>query len=388
MNRYHLRQLLAISAVLLAIWSCLQAQEPVVVEFPFVSPSPIRTGDLHANPNSSLRPQLPVRNSGNRSVLLRIRPGTYFAGSGTQAVMTMTSAEATVPALSSVSIPLQVLCTQATRPDPGPDSRWYAVRDVSPQVAEKQSHLRRIVEGLAPIDTEIRALAPSVRIQPGESGQTVQYDGIPLSQERAHLLRIVDWATDEQGLTAGELNRSIVVQFAFWVLTDNYTEHDLARRLCEPRFASAQAREMSIRWGIFHLLASSGFKPELFEANSPESFYNRGVDALRANNLQTAEDMFLDSVDRRPDYVVALFNLAMTYSLKGQYDQARQAWERVTQRLPNDPEVWYNRAVVAFRIGQFDEAARFFHKVTDLAPTHALALEWLPRAQRAQREDG
>ena len=270
---------------------------------------------------------------------------------------------------------------QADLPRPTSSATWRRVDALTSEQAEKRGFLLQIAAGMDAVDAQLGELAQGVRLRQDGEQTIIDYEGQPLSQTSSHLLRAVDWSLDEQGGTRGVLNRSVVVQFALWALTDNYTELDLARRLHEPQFAFAQPREASIRWSVRHLLKRSGLKPQLFDAYAPEVAYNNGVDYLQRGDWQQAEVAFFAALERRPDYPIAVFNLALTYSLGGQWDRAQQAWRRAAQVLPEDPDTWYNLGAVTYRIGEFEQAADQFAQALEIDSSHADAIHWLPRAQ-------
>lgn len=370
--------ILVITSLLAA--SRLAAQESAAIDFPFQSSPSITCGDLR--PAQSVnQARLELRNTSGKPMRVRVPAGTPFGAVGAeQGVIVLSTASMTVPPGVSL-MPLNVLCREADRPEPQPSTAWRVAEHPDRALLEKQSYLRQLSEGLEKVDGDLAALARSVRIENTDKEQVVRYQGDVLTPAAGHLLRSADWSMSGDGVVGGVLNRTVVVQFAFWSLTDSYTDEDLARRLVEPRFAAAQAREASIRWGVQHLLEASGFKPAIFDAQAAESAYNRGVEQLRRGELAPAEDSFRLAVERRPAYEAAWFNLALTRSLRSDWTSAEQAWEQVAQLSPQDGEVWYNRGAVAYRRGDFQKAEQFFAKAVERDSVQEGVGAWLERAR-------
>jgi tetratricopeptide (TPR) repeat protein len=113
--------------------------------------------------------------------------------------------------------------------------------------------------------------------------------------------------------------------------------------------------------------------------------YNYGVLLLGANEFEEAERQFLKAIEIDPDYVNALYNLAVTYvkwgttlnkeaedagitdnTYKDKYNLALPYLEKVVQLQPSDASSWELLGRVYTVLGMQDDAANAFNKADQL----------------------
>jgi tetratricopeptide (TPR) repeat protein len=87
-----------------------------------------------------------------------------------------------------------------------------------------------------------------------------------------------------------------------------------------------------------------------------------------------------------PNYVFALATLGHSYMWLGDFDRARDCFERYASALPDNPDVFGHMGGLYFRTGQLDMAVAEYKKITDLDPS--VFYTWLGLAYiSAVRED-
>ena len=418
------RPILLVVTVLFAAISVI-AQEPAKVDLPLEIDARIRIEDLLLNP-STLEATAMLANDGPSRPLGKLVPiGTVLVKTGQQTVMVLAArggssasasmdvrqserfsaaslgsmggwhggavlwtgfvaaaAEPNPAAATRIPVELDLLCVEADKSDPADARGWTLLRQPNESLAEKQGYLRRLAQGVARTDEKIALLAKHVQLKRVADQVTLEYDGETLNEANANFLRVADWSTSPDGRTCGRLNRSAVVQFSLWCLTDNYTEDDLERRINEPRFKTIQARVGPVRWAVRCLLSESGFKEALFDPFSAEVSYNRGVDLLRSGDARQAEQHFRQAISRRADYGLAIFNLGLALARQEKWNEARSAFQDARRLLPGDADVSYNLGVIAWHESKWDEAASSFTAALSVKPDHRQAQRWLAASKQ------
>lgn len=285
--------------MLVAAWSVF-AQETTAIAVLPERPASLEIGMLE--PSGPEHAVLPVRWTGTGRVQVSIPPGTVFlsaGGGGAQGVMTLGGASGMVrgdisspvrhadaPGLAIelvaasgetgsapvssrqwTEIPLSIVCFEEKKPDPQPITRWRlaSAQEVYLQgLGPLRREVQQLAEATARVDREIDDLAGKVHARRQNGDWLLEYDGEPLSGTAAHLFLSADWSVAADGRVSGVLNRSVVVQFAVWALSDGATRTQLVARLSEPRFVDLQARSRSLRWSIEHLLNEAGLDVRTF----------------------------------------------------------------------------------------------------------------------------
>ncbi|HEX7251478.1 MAG TPA: tetratricopeptide repeat protein, partial [Thermoanaerobaculia bacterium] len=86
--------------------------------------------------------------------------------------------------------------------------------------------------------------------------------------------------------------------------------------------------------------AAAEWKKKYDEANpdSPETLYNKGIDAYNGKNLKEAEAMLTRAVQAKPDYALAHFYLGMTALNLNNKAEAREHLQKYLDLEPNGSE--------------------------------------------------
>ncbi len=129
-------------------------------------------------------------------------------------------------------------------------------------------------------------------------------------------------------------------------------------------------REGKIRDALEMHHIATALGPDLFQ-----TWINRGVTERRLNDLEEAENSYLQALDVGQGNVVAYENLIALMRLKGEDNLANQMLPRLAQRKNHNPYTYLNLGDFSLRDGRVEEARRFYRRAFRLAryeaETHA-----------------
>jgi len=101
-----------------------------------------------------------------------------------------------------------------------------------------------------------------------------------------------------------------------------------------------------------------------------QSFFNRGLVESRMEDDASAEQTYLEALERDPNYVDALINLGGLYTRQGRWKEARALFERVRLLEPENPTAVFNLGVVSERSGDVDGAESRYRAALDRDSHH------------------
>ena len=114
---------------------------------------------------------------------------------------------------------------------------------------------------------------------------------------------------------------------------------------------------------------------------SKEALYYRGNFALYAlGEADRAIDLYQQALKIDPDFVLARYDLAVTYRGMGEVDKAIAEYEKVLKINPRFPEALSNLGGQYFRKGNVDQAVAHFQKAIEVYPNFIQALSNLGAA--------
>ncbi|MBT9458422.1 MAG: tetratricopeptide repeat protein [Burkholderiaceae bacterium] len=117
------------------------------------------------------------------------------------------------------------------------------------------------------------------------------------------------------------------------------------------------------------------------------SAYNTlGVVYRRHGDLQRAEQVFRQVLEREPGNTQVMANLALTLEDQGRLADARTLRTQLAQIQPNPPFSYFNRGLTAMRQGDFNAAKQLFTKEVDRAAYYHEFHFWLALAHYALGE--
>lgn len=96
--------------------------------------------------------------------------------------------------------------------------------------------------------------------------------------------------------------------------------------------------------------------------------FNIAMIHLRAGRLDEALSNLRRSVELRPRYYLAHFEMAKILEQLGRLDEALQAFEAAEPGFPKDPGFLYRYGFALYRSGRQEHARRILKRVIDLAP--------------------
>lgn len=99
-------------------------------------------------------------------------------------------------------------------------------------------------------------------------------------------------------------------------------------------------------------------------------------------NFGKAKELYEKILDKDPENQSALFNLAYSLTDLGQYDNAIACYKKILELGSRDANVLNNIGVVYARKPDDDEALRWYHRSLELKPNDALTLANISKALR------
>lgn len=96
--------------------------------------------------------------------------------------------------------------------------------------------------------------------------------------------------------------------------------------------------------------------------------YHCGMIHTRLGGYDEAIGSYLLSIQCKPDFYQAQFNLASVYAAQGKWGEAEQTYINALQQNPSDAEGWANLGVVHENLGQENEAIESYSKAVELDP--------------------
>lgn len=106
-------------------------------------------------------------------------------------------------------------------------------------------------------------------------------------------------------------------------------------------------------------------------------FYNLGNVSMQRGDRQKAVSFYTASLEREPNYVPAIVNMAICLQSSGRAQEALALYDRALAVTPNDCQILYNKAVLMVDTRDPVGAADVFHKVLQLNPNHVSAHNYL-----------
>jgi tetratricopeptide (TPR) repeat protein len=98
----------------------------------------------------------------------------------------------------------------------------------------------------------------------------------------------------------------------------------------------------------------------------------------RIDSGRLDEALVLAQKNASPEVVAYLNNAGVNYTQEKRYEEADKIFTKILDMYPNQPDIWYNKGIVAAKLGRHDEAVLAYGKATDLKPTDSEA--WYQKA--------
>jgi tetratricopeptide (TPR) repeat protein len=108
-------------------------------------------------------------------------------------------------------------------------------------------------------------------------------------------------------------------------------------------------------------------------AQEAEKFFQSGIAAYRAGNLEAAVADLEEATRLDPEYVDAFKYLGAAYGSTGKYNQAVGAFKVAEQLSPQDPRIHYNIAQAHEAAGNPAEAEYEYGKALEVDPKYGRA---------------
>src|SRR5579884_1632692 len=141
------------------------------------------------------------------------------------------------------------------------------------------------------------------------------------------------------------------------------------------------ASVISVTWTICILLTSL---PSLAaQANSFESVFRHGTEAMREGKLDLAADDFSQAIKLNPSFAEAYFNLGLVKVQQAHYGDAVEFLSRSVALKPRLRGANLFLGIALYREDQYSKAVTALKRETEIDPLNAQAFMWLGIAQLA-----
>jgi len=137
----------------------------------------------------------------------------------------------------------------------------------------------------------------------------------------------------------------------------------------------------------FCVLAAVCPPPLPAQANTFESLFRQGTEALRAGNLDQAGQDFSAAVKMNPSFAEASFNLGLVRMQQGQYEEAIASLEHSLTLKPRLRGAHLFLGIAHYRRDEYDKAIPALKRETEIDPSNAQAFMWWGVAELAKGDN-
>ena len=110
--------------------------------------------------------------------------------------------------------------------------------------------------------------------------------------------------------------------------------------------------------------------------NNNEQF-QLGIDALKKNNLNEAEKIFLNLSKKNPLNYDIIHFLGISYLLLGKLDRAKECFKKTIKIKPDFTEAYKHLGDVFYKQGKIDKAEIYYNSAIKLKPDHSEVISTL-----------
>lgn len=115
--------------------------------------------------------------------------------------------------------------------------------------------------------------------------------------------------------------------------------------------------------------------------------YNRGVEAVQADDMAGAAKAFEEATIIDSGQVEAFKNLAFCYSKLDQLDASLATYERALMLFPADPDLWTGKGSIYYIQGNYEKAASAYEEASRLGKESIQTLSSLASAYEQLKQD-
>lgn len=121
---------------------------------------------------------------------------------------------------------------------------------------------------------------------------------------------------------------------------------------------------------------------ETYLKNGVAELLSSGNSANAAENLDRAEEAFINAIEANPAAVDPQINLARLYHMRQDFEQATAQYEKVLRLAPDNVNVLVDMALLKIEMGQIDDAAKYLERAKHLTTPEELTDRNLDRYVR------
>jgi tetratricopeptide (TPR) repeat protein len=118
---------------------------------------------------------------------------------------------------------------------------------------------------------------------------------------------------------------------------------------------------------VLLLLTSPAAKAQ----EDPGKYYQRGLEKIKAEDLDSAVILFGKAAELEPDNYYAVYNRGIAYSMMDEYEQALADFNRVVYIAPAYKKGWLNRGIARRHLTDYDGAVLDYTKAIQLDPAYS-----------------
>ena len=100
----------------------------------------------------------------------------------------------------------------------------------------------------------------------------------------------------------------------------------------------------------------------------PEDYFNRGLDYFYKGEYEKAKEEFEKTIELKPDHVDAWMNRGVVLKNLGQPEEALKFHDKAIELKPDYAEAWSNRGAALHELGKYEEALKSYDKAIELKP--------------------
>lgn len=134
-------------------------------------------------------------------------------------------------------------------------------------------------------------------------------------------------------------------------------------------------QDSQLRRELAVLLIDTGFNEEALQhllylsknfSHDEGIFYNLGIVYEKMKNFEKAKDMYIKTLEIKPDYTDARYNLGLVYTELREFDNAIECFNKVLEEDDNDSNTYFNIGLVYFKKKDYINSIQYFQRTIDL----------------------
>lgn len=168
----------------------------------------------------------------------------------------------------------------------------------------------------------------------------------------------------EKAVNTGRANSGVVISYAYLLLrmgqldkSEEVLESVLKRKLWPNELAGVKSNQALILWKRGRLDEAIEMLKEMYENGKTSTVYESlGYLLTLKGDLDKAIEFNKEAYDYDSSNQIIMDNLGQSYYLKGEYQDAREIYEKLMERFPEFPEPYFYYGCVLMEFKEYDKA--------------------------------